>query len=48
MIYLGPNGEPLPYEILSIEYIPQEQPHPSTLIHWSGIHFYHTDPLPPL
>jgi hypothetical protein len=47
-IYLGPDGEPLPYGLVSIEEIPQEEPHPSTPVHWEGLHFYQTDPLPPL
>lgn len=47
-IYLGPDGEPLPYGLVSIEDIPQEEPHSSTYVHWSGVHFYQNDPLPPL
>jgi len=39
-IYLGPNGESLPYGLVSIEETPQEEPRPSTPIHWSGLHFY--------
>lgn len=46
-IQLGPNSEPLPYIILSIEDIPQEEPHPSTPIDWEGLHFHQNEPFPP-
>jgi len=36
-IYLGHDSEPLPYGLLSIEEIPQEEPRPSTLVHWEGL-----------
>jgi len=42
------DGEPLPYKVVSIEDMPQEQTLPSTSIHWSGLYFYQIDPLPPL
>lgn len=46
-IYLGPDDEHLPNGIQSIEEIHQEEPHPSTFVHWEGIHFYQTKPLLP-
>lgn len=47
-IYLGRNGEPLPYGLVRIKGIPQEESHPSTPIHWSGLNFYQAHPLLPL
>jgi len=47
-IYLGPDGEPLPYRLMSIEEILQEEPRLSTPFPWSRLHFYQTSPLPPL
>jgi len=46
IIYLGPIVGPLPYRLVSIDEIPQEESHQSTLVHWGGLHFYHTGPLP--
>jgi len=33
LIYLGPDGEPLPPNLVSIEEIPQQEYQPSSLIH---------------
>lgn len=46
-IYLGSNDESIPYGLVSIEEIRKEDPRPSTPVHWSGLHFYSTQPLPP-
>ena len=45
--YLGPDGEPLPPGLMSLKEVPQEEPHPSSLVHCSGLHFYQNYPLPP-
>lgn len=40
-MYIGPESEPLPPGLVSIEDIPQEEPQTSSPIHLGGIHFYH-------
>lgn len=45
LIYLRVDNESLPYALVGIEEIPQEEPCPSTLAHWEGLYFYQANPL---